>query len=576
MNQKIALLSMLCFMLITWQTVAVAKSDTFEKATSSNVHIVGRHAIGTDGSVSFDWVGTYLETDYTGGSISVKIAVDGKAYFNVMVDGRVVKKILVEGSTPQTVVLDGRLGSGRHTLRLQQCTEGEYGKTTVYGFTCEPGRQFFPPRKRQRLIEFYGDSYTCGFGVESNRAEDPFKLETENCNDAYGCLIANYFDADYVLIAHSGQGIVRDYGDKKDESAINMFTRHDKIFDAHDTVCYAFQQYQPDLVVINLGTNDFSPNNMPRVERFIGNYKALIHSVRSHYGAVPVFCVTPHSANIYLSAAIEALRTSLASDTLTHFAQSMTDLIHYGVDLGASWHPNRLGQRKIAMSLIPQVASLMGWNLMSLGSQAPARQQDWAQIGKYRDDNLKLKSIHDSQRVVFLGNSITEFWQVRHSSYFTAHPHYINRGISGQTSYQMLTRFREDVLALKPKAVVISAGTNDIAENTGHFEPEETFGNIVSMTQLAQLTGIKVILTSVLPTKKFGWRNIDNVVEKISDLNKRIKQYATKYNLAYVDYYHALVNEKDFSLKSELTVDGVHPNAQGYQVMEEILEHYLK
>ena len=96
------------------------------------------------------------------------------------------------------------------------------------------------------------------------------------------------------------------------------------------------------------------------------------------------------------------------------------------------------------------------------------------------------------------------------------------------------------------------------------------------MTQLAQLAGIKVILTSVLPTKKFGWRNIDNVVEKISDLNKRIKQYATKYNLAYVDYYHALVNEKDFSLKSELTVDGVHPNAQGYQVMEEILEHYLK
>ncbi|WP_248277023.1 SGNH/GDSL hydrolase family protein [Chitinophaga sp. Ak27] len=199
--------------------------------------------------------------------------------------------------------------------------------------------------------------------------------------------------------------------------------------------------------------------------------------------------------------------------------------------------------------------------------------QDWACLKCFQEENTKVAPPKaGEQRIVFMGNSITIGWKNAHPEFFEGKP-YINRGISGQTTSQMLIRFRPDVINLKPKVVVILAGTNDIAGNTGYTPVETIFGNIVSMTELAKANGIKVILSTVLPVYEYPWRKgmgID-AVGKIADLNQRLKDYAAKNNCVYLDYFSAMEDDKK-GLKAELTYDGVHPNKAGYLVMEPLVE----
>ncbi|MFI2743674.1 SGNH/GDSL hydrolase family protein [Zhouia sp. PK063] len=200
---------------------------------------------------------------------------------------------------------------------------------------------------------------------------------------------------------------------------------------------------------------------------------------------------------------------------------------------------------------------------------------DWAWINRFKRDNEILRHQELPQNsIVFIGNSITEGWINTDPDYFKEHP-YINRGIGGQTTSQMLVRFREDVLNLKPKAVVILAGANDIAQNTGPITIENIFGNIVSMTQLAKANGIQPVLCSILPAKSFFWHPEIQPIEKIIALNKLLKAYAQKEHFIYVNYYTHMLNDEK-GMKQELTKDGVHPNLEGYKVMEPILETALK
>jgi lysophospholipase L1-like esterase len=198
-------------------------------------------------------------------------------------------------------------------------------------------------------------------------------------------------------------------------------------------------------------------------------------------------------------------------------------------------------------------------------------QQDWPNIRKYAEDNSKVPPpAPNEKRVVFMGNSITEFWKAYDSTFFTSRNYY-NRGISGQTSPQMLVRFREDVINLKPAVVVILAGLNDIAENTGPSKLEDIFGNIVSMVQLAQTAHIKVVISSVLPANHLFWRPKISPAEKIIQLNKMLKDYATQNNIVYLDYYSAMVDTEK-GLPKTLANDGVHPTLEGYKIMESLAE----
>jgi lysophospholipase L1-like esterase len=204
-----------------------------------------------------------------------------------------------------------------------------------------------------------------------------------------------------------------------------------------------------------------------------------------------------------------------------------------------------------------------------MGGKAQA--QDWPNLNKYQNENENLApSAAGQKRIVFMGDSITEFWSTLNPEYFAGKP-YVNRGISGQTTPQMLIRFRADVIALKPSVVVILAGINDIAGNTGPSTLEMITNNIFSMAELAKAHKIKVILCSVLPAFDFPWKPNQNPAEKIILLNEMIQNYANTNGIEYLDYYSAMVDERK-GLKNAYSNDGVHPNKTGYKVMAPLAE----
>lgn len=192
---------------------------------------------------------------------------------------------------------------------------------------------------------------------------------------------------------------------------------------------------------------------------------------------------------------------------------------------------------------------------------------DWANLKKYEMENKSVMPAKNS--VVFMGDSITEFWKTTSPDFFTSNP-FIDRGISGQTTPQMLIRFNQDVIQLKPSTVVILAGINDIAENTGPITLEAIFDNIESMAELAKTNRIKVVLCSVLPSNHFYWNPKIEPADKVIALNKMIQDYAKKNKIPFVDYYSAMVDDKK-GLQKKYGEDGVHPNVTGYKKMESIL-----
>jgi lysophospholipase L1-like esterase len=211
-------------------------------------------------------------------------------------------------------------------------------------------------------------------------------------------------------------------------------------------------------------------------------------------------------------------------------------------------------------------------------SQLERTYNDWAFLAKYREADVSLAPAQPGEtRVVFMGDSITEAWGMKatetspsRGEFFPGKP-YINRGISGQTTPQMLVRFRQDVILLKPKVVVLLAGTNDIAENTGKETLQEIGNNIASMSELARASGIRVVLCSVLPASDFHWHKGLEPAPKIRGLNAWIKEYAAKNGFVFVDYYSAMANSES-GLKAELSPDGVHPNKAGYELMAPLAE----
>ena len=213
-------------------------------------------------------------------------------------------------------------------------------------------------------------------------------------------------------------------------------------------------------------------------------------------------------------------------------------------------------------------ALLISWT----GAMAQKHDQ-FANFKRYDKANKELPApAKKEKRVVFLGNSITEGWVSIHPEFFKENG-YIGRGIGGQTSYQFLLRFRNDVINLKPKLVIINAGTNDAAENTGPFDLDITFGNIASMAELAKANGIKVILTSVLPSSGFRWnKKVTDAADRIEALNAKIKAYAKENKIPYVDYYTPMVSGAERALNPAYSNDGVHPTLEGYLVMEALIK----
>ena len=202
--------------------------------------------------------------------------------------------------------------------------------------------------------------------------------------------------------------------------------------------------------------------------------------------------------------------------------------------------------------------------------------EDWADLARFAADNQRVRAEAaggaDAPQVVFMGDSITEQWAQKDSSFWARHPNYVNRGISGQTTEQMLVRFRPDVIALSPAVVVIHAGVNDFAYNTGPMTPDETFGNIVSMTQLARANRIAPVIASIPHATDFNWRpGAGNRLDEIVALNERLRAYAEREQIPFVDY-HAAMATPDGALDPAYAADSVHPTPAGYLVMGPLVE----
>jgi len=236
-----------------------------------------------------------------------------------------------------------------------------------------------------------------------------------------------------------------------------------------------------------------------------------------------------------------------------------------------------LGTRNLIKRSLLVVILLAGTQLQ--GQTTPStptpttteKPMDWPQLNRYRDANAALpEPSPNAPRVVFFGDSITDNWSRKPNTFFPNKP-YINRGISGQTTPQMLIRFQQDVVHLKPAAVVILAGTNDIAGNTGPSTPAMIEDNFRSMAAIARANGIKVILASITPAEIYPWRRTIHPTTIILEVNQWLKQFAAQQGFTYLDYYTAMADDKG-AMKPGLASDGVHPTPEGYAVMAPLAE----
>jgi len=343
-------------------TMAVKMKEMSEiPASDGNICIVGRTVTSKDGSLSFDWTGGEMSVAFTGTCLAMHADDSGADWFNLWIDKKPVAaedaKINVKGKDSVYVLATGLI-PGKHVVHIQKRTEGEQGRTTIKSFTCD-GKFLKAERTNNRLIEIIGDSYTCGFGTESLSRDDSFHPETENCNLSYSAILGRFFDADVVRIAHSGRGLVRNYGGDKSET---MLQRYERCFDMDKKPLWSFETHRPDIVIIYLGTNDFSCGEKPTLNQWKEGSGKLIKSIRSHYGKdVPVLMVASR-VDFELTKYVKDTKAELDGQNV--YWAALSENIHNDkTHLGASWHPNYEGHRRVACGMIPYISTLTGWDL---------------------------------------------------------------------------------------------------------------------------------------------------------------------------------------------------------------------
>lgn len=332
-------------------------------ASDSRIAFVGR-ILSEGGNVSFDWSGVSFSVNFTGTYIAVRCSDTKANYFNVWIDRKPDEKedfVIRTAGKDTVIVLAENLDRGRHCAVLQKRTEGEQGTVTVHEIITDGELLPAYPHK-DRYIEFVGDSYTCGFGTESALRTDPFRPETENCNLTYAAIISRYFDADFSLVSHSGQGVARNYDSIGD--GYTMVERYGQLFDEDRKAAFGPEHLTriPDVVVIYLGANDFSCGMQPAKEIFVQRYNELISKVKANYGdGVPVVClaskVSPELYEYVLAASVACRYDNV------FFSGTRNSVHNDDSDLGACWHPNYSGHRKVASVFIPYIATVTGWNM---------------------------------------------------------------------------------------------------------------------------------------------------------------------------------------------------------------------
>ncbi len=343
--------------------VAAVLADARERipAADSRITFVGRTLVTQDGAVSFDWSAVVTRISFTGGYLALEAGDTGKDYFNVWIDREPSadpdKVVVIDRDTTVVLFQQKERKPQPHRIVIQKRTEGEQGRATFRAFVAE-GAFLQADGVKERLIEFIGDSYTCGYGSENSVREDPFRPEDENPSKTYADILGRYFGADVLHISHSGQGIDRNYNDAG--RGWHMPQRYLQTFDLAKEPAWSFAGKKPSITVIYLGTNDFSTGRQPGFPEFKAGYIRLLQAVKEHYGeGHPILCVAPKHSLDYHSYIRRVVET--CNIPYVYYASLPVEVHNDDSDLGASWHPNYTGHMKKAYSLIPVVSTITGW-----------------------------------------------------------------------------------------------------------------------------------------------------------------------------------------------------------------------
>ena len=348
---------------------AAPKINDFPANDSRITYVARTFTEGND--VSFDWTGSYIRIAFEGDYLYVNLSDSGRDWFNVWLDGPFSKDaeriITAKGDTTLVLcdadILKARYGKKaprQHTIILQKRTEASQGRVTIHGFKAEKLLQAAPVKNR--VIEFIGDSFTCGYGAENSKPSDPFRPEDENQNHTHAAILGRYFDADILVAAHSGQGVNRNYNDGG--RGYTMVDRYLRIFDSSDQKDADSPKWQPSafqvkpaITVIYLGENDFSRQRQPSKRAFTEDYIKLLKEIKAFYGEDhPILCAAPRIEVFeYVQTAVEqAGMKNVACTGIFRKAFLVTET-------GSAGHPAYPAQLKIAHNFIPYVSSLTGW-----------------------------------------------------------------------------------------------------------------------------------------------------------------------------------------------------------------------
>lgn len=348
---------------------AAAVAETVVPASDSRIVWVGRTLTG-GGEVSFDWSSVYARIAFQGNSLSLKASDTHRDYFNVWIDKEMSaepdKVMSISGDTLVQLVSPAdfslsKAAKNPHMVIIQKRTEGEQGRAVFKEFEAS-GAILQAGGLSQRMIEFVGDSYTCGYGSENSIATQRYRPETQNPSKTYAAVISRYFGADFVTIAHSGQGISRNYDDG--DRTQHMPSRYSQTFDLDRSVKWQPQGgFRPAITVIYLGTNDFSTERQPMRGPFKRDYMSLLSQIKAFWGENhPILCVSSKADPILF----EYVRETVEDCGLRNvFYTGFFNGVHLdtNAELGADWHPNYKAHVKLAYALIPYISTITGWEM---------------------------------------------------------------------------------------------------------------------------------------------------------------------------------------------------------------------
>lgn len=329
------------------------------QASHKNIVVSGRHIIQPSGAVAYDFPGVLVRIRFRGTGVDIRMH-DTSNYFNVIVDNQFHKVLKGNGNTRYTLA-EG-LQEGTHQVAFIKRTEAEVGATLINKVWVSEGGKLLQANEKPRRIEVIGNSISCGYGTEAS-SKATYSPATQDAYDSYAAFLADTFNTDLSIVAYSGKGVVRNYGDKAKRSALPMPALYNRALVSQPKAEWNFSNQVPDMVIINLGTNDFSTKPHPDKSMFVPAYKRLLKRVHEHYPGVPVVGICgplmKPPACAYIHEAIAGYGRK--SQETVKFVKIPSALLQSSEDFGADGHPSRKGQQKMAGFLFSEIQALMKW-----------------------------------------------------------------------------------------------------------------------------------------------------------------------------------------------------------------------